>query len=129
MIGTVFMVLSVGLIAAVGIFMLDVVQIRQLRPAEAQAAVLYGGLFQAVKYVLASVIVAALGFGLRDSARTAERGEPVSPGRGPLMGAKEEIRAPRKSVEAPDSESAASDDMDPAGDDSGDDSDDESKAT
>ena len=41
--------------------MLDVVQVRQLRGAEAQTGVLYGGLLQAVKYVLASIILAAIG--------------------------------------------------------------------
>jgi len=104
MIGTLFLVVSAGLIAAVGLFMLDVVQVRQLRPAEAQAAVLYGGLLQAVKYVLASVIVAAMGFGLRDSASTAERGVPIPPERGPLIGGQVGAVASRRSVETPATE-------------------------
>ena len=121
-IGTLLMVVSVGLIAAVGIFMLDVVQIRQLRPAEAQAAVLYGGLFQAVKYVLASALLAAMGYGLRDSAQTAARGVPIPPERGPLIGAKAEKPVARTPVKASDSDSTPFEDEDiPVAEDASDD--------
>jgi len=101
-VGTLLLATSVILLASVGLFMLDVVQVRQLRPAEAQTAVLYGGLFQAVKYVLAALIVAAMGHGLRDSVRTAERGTPGPSDRRPLFEAKPEIPAPRKSAGASD---------------------------
>lgn len=121
-IGTLLMVVSVGLVVAVGIFMLDVVQIRQLRPAEAQAAVLYGGLFQAVKYVLASAILVAMGHGLRDSAETAARGVPIPPERGPLIGATAETAVSRAPLTASDSGSAPFEDEDtPAAEDAPDD--------
>ena len=82
----IFMAGSLVLIVAAGLFMLDVLQVRQLRPSEAATGVLYGGLFQGLKYVLAALIIAALGHGIRDSLRTAALSVRAIPQRGPLIG-------------------------------------------
>ena len=82
----IFMAGSLVLIAAAGLFMLDVLQVRQLRPAEAATGILYGGLFQALKYVLAALIIAVLGHGIRGSLRTAALDVRSIPERDPLIG-------------------------------------------
>lgn len=82
----IFMAGSLVLIVAAGLFMLDVLQVRQLRPSEAATGVLYGGLFQALKYVLAALIIAVLGHGIRASLRTAALSVRSIPQRGPLIG-------------------------------------------
>ena len=84
--GAALTVSALVLMLAVALFMLDVVQVRQLAAAEAQAGVLYGGLWQAVKYVLASIILAAMGRGLIQSVKTARSEVPLAPVRGPLIG-------------------------------------------
>ncbi|MCH1571901.1 MAG: hypothetical protein L7S64_11205 [Longimicrobiales bacterium] len=85
-VGAALTVSALVLMLAVALFMLDVVQVRQLAAAEAQAGVLYGGLWQAVKYVLASIILAAMGRGLIQSVKTARSEVPLAPVRGPLIG-------------------------------------------
>ena len=85
-VGRALMVSSVVLLLAVALFMLDVVQVRQLQVAEAQTGVLYGGLLQAVKYVLASIILAATGLGLIQSVKTARSQVSLAPARVPLIG-------------------------------------------
>ena len=106
-VGAVLMVGAVVLMLAVAIFMLDVVQVRQLRAAEGQAVVLYGGLLQAVKYVLASIILAAIGHGLIQSVKTARSGAPLPPVRGPLIGSAAEASMHK---ERPHEEEAGEDD-------------------
>jgi len=113
-VGTVLMVSAVVLMLAFAIFMLDVVQIRQLRGAEAQTAVLYGGLLQAVKYVLASIILAAIGRGLIQTVKTARSEVPLAPVRGPLIGS---AAAPSVLAERPQEEEARDVDADDAADD------------
>lgn len=63
-------VLGVGMMAgalvlmlAMGMFMLDVLQMRGLREPELQQAVLVGGILQELKYGTACLVLAALGFG------------------------------------------------------------------
>jgi len=51
------------LLPAMGMFALDVLQIRELRAAEGQATVLAGGIFQEVKYLIAFLVLAFLGYG------------------------------------------------------------------
>jgi hypothetical protein len=60
---------AVILLGIMGIFGLDVVQMRQLRPEEAQASVMAGGMFQEVKYFVAFVIFAFLGHGSLKTAK------------------------------------------------------------
>ena len=141
-VGAVLMVSAVVLMLAVAIFMLDVVQVRQLRAAEGQAAVLYGGLLQAVKYVLASIILAAIGHGLIQSVKTARSGAPLAPVRGPLLGSAAEASMHKErphEEEAGDDDDVevvlveddaddAADDADDAEDDDADDEDDEGEA-
>lgn len=52
-----------------GIFALDVLQVRQIRPAEAQAGVLYGGIFQEIKYFVAMCVFVLLGQGCLKTAK------------------------------------------------------------
>ena len=59
------------LFLAMGIFGLDVIQMRQLRAEEAQASVLLGGFFQEVKYFVAAFVLAFLGHGALKTAKTA----------------------------------------------------------
>lgn len=84
-VGVVFLVSALLLLFATGIFMLDVVQVRQLRDADAQDAVLYGGVFQSVKYVLAAFIGAFSGHGLLETVRSSKRGVPKTTTRGPII--------------------------------------------
>jgi hypothetical protein len=55
-----------------GIFCLDVIQMRQIRAEEVQAAVLAGGFFQEVKYFVAAYVLAFLGHGALKTAKTAK---------------------------------------------------------
>jgi hypothetical protein len=54
-----------------GLFGLDLIQIRGLRAEEMQASVLAGGLFQEVKYLVATVTFAFLGHGALKTAKEA----------------------------------------------------------
>ncbi len=54
---------AVILIGVMGIFALDVVQVRGLRPEEAQRSVLVGGVLQEIKYFVATLVFALLGYG------------------------------------------------------------------
>ena len=100
-VGRALMVSAVVLLLAVALFMLDVVQVRQLQVAEAQTGVLYGGLLQAVKYVLASIILAATGLGLIQSVKTARSQVSLAPARAPLIGS---AAAPSMEKERPQAE-------------------------
>lgn len=51
------------LLVSTAIFGLDVLSMRAIRPPESQAGVLYGGLFQEVKYVVGALALAMLGVG------------------------------------------------------------------
>jgi hypothetical protein len=64
-------VVAVLLVAVMGLFALDVTQVRAMRPEVSQRAVLVGGLLQEIKYVLAILALLAMGLGgLRLSKRT-----------------------------------------------------------
>lgn len=105
-VGTALMVSAVVLLLAVALFVLDVVQVRQLQVAEAQTGVLYGGLLQAVKYVLASIILAAMGLGFIQSVKTARSQVPLAPVRGPLIGS---AAAPSMEKECPQAQTGEHD--------------------
>ena len=74
--GVVMMGGSLVLMLVMGMFILDVLQMRGLREPNVQQAVLVGGVLQEVKYGTACLVLAALGFGsLRSaSARAGARG-------------------------------------------------------
>lgn len=60
---------AVVLLGAMGIFGLDVIQVRGIRPEEARRGVLVGGMFQEVKYFVATFVFAMLGYGGLHTAR------------------------------------------------------------
>jgi hypothetical protein len=62
-VGSVSLALALILLLAMGMFALDVLQIRELRAAEGQATVLAGGLFQEVKYFVAFLVLTFMGYG------------------------------------------------------------------
>lgn len=61
--GALSLLVALILLLSMGLFGLDVMAMRQLRPAEAQAGVLAGGVFQEMKYFVATFIFAFLGLG------------------------------------------------------------------
>ena len=74
---------AVILIGVMGIFGLDVIQMRGLRAEEMRASVLAGGIFQEVKYFVSMLVFAALGYGGLRTARTLSAhaaGRPHAPG-------------------------------------------------
>ena len=68
-VGAVSILTALVLLGVVGIFGLDVLSMRQLRPAEAQQGVLVGGVLQEVKYLVATAVFALLGLGCLKTAR------------------------------------------------------------
>jgi hypothetical protein len=71
------------LIGVMGMFGLDVLQMRGLRPEEARASVLAGGIFQEIKYFVAWLVFTTLGYGGMKTARAlSDRGssQPRAPG-------------------------------------------------
>ncbi|MDA0328051.1 MAG: hypothetical protein O2958_03400 [Gemmatimonadetes bacterium] len=62
---------SLALLLAMGMFGLDVLQMRELRVEEMQSSILAGGMFQEVKYFVAAFVLAFLGYGALSSAKTA----------------------------------------------------------
>ena len=67
-VGAVCLLTALTLVGVMGVFALDVLAMRQLRPEEAQAGVLMGGVFQEVKYFVATFVFAFLGHGSLKSA-------------------------------------------------------------
>lgn len=68
-VGIVALVSALGLLIAMGIFGLDVLQVRQIRPEEARAGVLYGGIFQEIKYFVAACVLILVGQGCLKTAK------------------------------------------------------------
>lgn len=65
---------AVAFVMAMGVFALDVVQMRGMRPPEEQGLVLAGGAIQEFKYGTATLVLALLGIGgWRTAARLLER--------------------------------------------------------
>jgi hypothetical protein len=72
-VGAVCLVTGLVLLGVMGIFGLDVVQMRQLRPEDAQASVMTGGMFQEVKYFVAFLVFSFLGYGSLKTAKVLAR--------------------------------------------------------
>ena len=70
-VGVICIATALLLLAVMGLFALDVLQMRQLRPEEAQASVLAGGIFQEVKYLVAFFVLAFMGHGSLKTAKAA----------------------------------------------------------
>lgn len=69
LVGTLSMLTALILLGIVGVFGLDVLAMRQMRPEEAQMGVLVGGVLQEVKYVVALFVFALLGHGCLKTAK------------------------------------------------------------
>jgi hypothetical protein len=67
--GAVCLMAALGLLVGMSTFALDVVQMRSMRTAEAQPAVLAGGALQEVKYLVAFLVLSALGVGALRTAK------------------------------------------------------------
>ncbi len=79
--GVASLVAALALLLAMGMFGLDVVQMRELRAEEMRSAVLAGGFFQEVKYLVATFVLAFLGHGALKSAKAVtEEAATASPG-------------------------------------------------
>ena len=61
------------LLLAMGMFGLDVLQMRELRAEEMRSSVLAGGMFQEVKYFVAALVLAFLGHGALATSRTSRK--------------------------------------------------------
>lgn len=69
------------LLIAMGIFGLDVLQVRQLRAEEMRSTVLYGGIFQEIKYFVAACVLVLVGQGcLKTAKRSASAWAKKAPG-------------------------------------------------
>lgn len=64
------LVAALAMIPAMGLFALDVLAMRQLRAADMQTSVLAGGLFQEVKYGVATLVLLLLGYGALKTAKS-----------------------------------------------------------
>lgn len=71
--------LAAVLLVVMALFLIDVLQMRELRPAEARSAVLVGGLLQEAKYATACLVLVALGVGAVRTGRRRQR-EAGAPG-------------------------------------------------
>ena len=63
---------ALGLVMAMGMFGLYVMQMRELRAEEMRSSVLAGGMFQEVKYFIAAFVLAFLGHGALKTEKTAQ---------------------------------------------------------
>lgn len=61
---------ALALLIAMGVFGLDVLQVRQLRPEEMRSTVLYGGIFQEIKYFVATCVLVLIGQGCLKTAKS-----------------------------------------------------------
>lgn len=69
LVGGICLIMAVAYLIVMGVFALDVMQVRQLRPPEAQAGVLYGGIFQLIKYFVAMCVFVLIGQGCLKTAK------------------------------------------------------------
>lgn len=77
---------AIVLLAAMAMFFMDVFAMRQVRPEDARAGILVGGLLQELKYLGACLVLALLGMGgRRMGGRRAERSARASPGPGVIQ--------------------------------------------
>ncbi len=80
--GILSVAVAVALLLVSGVWPLDFLQIRGLRPPEQQAGIVTGGVIQEIKYVGALLVLALLGMGALGSAKGSggRRAAPESPG-------------------------------------------------
>lgn len=80
--GVVSAVVAVVLLLVLGIWPLDFLQIRGLRPPEQRAGILTGGVIQEIKYVAACLVLALVALGARGTAKRSggRKASPESPG-------------------------------------------------
>ena len=81
--GFVALVVSLLLMVAMGLFGLDVIQMRGLRAEEMQSAVMAGGMFQELKYFIAVLVLVFLGFGALKTAKATSSDWDTRKGRSP----------------------------------------------
>ena len=80
-VGYASLVLALVLLVVMGVFGLDVIQVRQVRAEEARAGVLYGGIFQEIKYFVAMIVLVLIGQGaLKTAKRSASTWAKLAPG-------------------------------------------------
>lgn len=91
-VGVVCLALAVIFLIVMGVFALDVIQVRAIRPAEAQAGVLYGGIFQEVKYFVATCVLILMGQGcLKTAKKSASDWAKKAPGIVSAAGSKPQV--------------------------------------
>jgi hypothetical protein len=90
------------LIGVMGIFALDVLQVRQLRAEEMQSTVLAGGIFQEVKFFVAAFIFAFFGYGAMKTAKAMASDASLNVRRSPTI-----VSAPSRAGSVPSSPSGA----------------------
>lgn len=67
--GIACLLFALALLVSMGVFGLDVLQVRQLRPEEARTNVLVGGVLQEIKYFVAAGVLVLLGQGCLKTAK------------------------------------------------------------
>ncbi|MEM7417028.1 MAG: hypothetical protein AAF389_16095 [Gemmatimonadota bacterium] len=72
-VGMVCLATCVILVGCMGVFALDVLQVRAMRAGEAQGGMLTGAVFQELKYAVSAGVFGLLGLGARRSAKTLAR--------------------------------------------------------
>ncbi len=95
LVGVASLVVALLLLVFMGVFVPDVLQIRQLRPPETRSTMLYGAIFQEIKYFVAACVLILLGQGALKTARqgAADRAQ-RTPGIVSAAGSKSQTAAP-----------------------------------
>lgn len=76
-VGAASVLLAVGILPVMGLFALDMLQVRALRPPEQQSPVLIAGVIQEVKYLAVAIALLCLGIGgTKMGATSSARSEP-----------------------------------------------------
>lgn len=97
--GIACLLFALSLLVGLGVFGLDVLQVRQLRPEEARNSVLVGGVLQGVKYFVATGVLVLLGQGcLKTAKESASDWAKKAPG---IVSAATATPAPRRSPPPP----------------------------
>lgn len=78
--GVAMMIVASVLLLVMAMFMLDVLQVRELRPEEARSALLVGGLLQELKYGAAFLILSVSGLGALKTASGYRSSKRPAPG-------------------------------------------------
>jgi hypothetical protein len=112
-VGIACLLLALSLLIGLGVFGLDVLQVRQIRPEEARTSVLVGGFLQGVKYFVTTIVLVLLGQGsLKTAKASSSDWAKKAPG---IVSAATATPAPRRSGSAPATQAApASPEPEPA---------------